>query len=236
MQRYCVTCSEVADLKRKGEWFQKNSKRSYHEARSRVAERGKEINQHDQSKLNDWYREINLVWQSRIAFPFHWGASKNHIYTVRKVGHVALRAESRNFRAAMTLKVKSATRGMPIVQNKVWIDIFVQKPNHRGDAANFVDLICDAIKDAIGVDDRWFSIRRLDWEIAKSNPQIFVCVGQENAQHAQICSSCGRALPFTAFHKHKSAKMGISRNCKSCSAARQKSSSAAIGPFREAAP
>jgi hypothetical protein len=236
-QKYCVRCSETADLRRKEHWFHKNGKRSYREARSRVAERGKEISDQTRSAMIDWHREIDLVWQARVAFPFHWAASKNHLFALRKIGHIALRDEARRYRSVLALRIKTAVRGMPIVQNKVWLDIFVQKPNHRGDAANFIDLICDAIKEAIGVDDRWFSIRRVDWEIVKNDPQIFICVGQENALEAQVCSSCGRILPRDAFHKHKGTKTGISRNCKNCSAARTRRSKNIIPQIKvEAAP
>lgn len=109
------------------------------------------------------------------------------------------------------------------MQNRVWLDILVQKPNQRGDAVNFVDLICDAAKSAIGIDDRWFSIRRLDWQIVKDDPKIYIGIGQEDVPAVQACSSCGRLLPFSEFHKNTRLQNGVSRNCKECSSARVKS-------------
>jgi hypothetical protein len=112
--------------------------------------------------------------------------------------------------------MQSALRGRDIKQNKLWIDLFVQKPDARGDAVNLVDLVCDALKKAAGVDDRWFSIRHLDWEIVKVNPQIFVGLGQEEVSDVQACSCCGRLLTFDAFGKRKSNKSGIGRVCYEC--------------------
>ncbi len=86
----------------------------------------------------------------------------------------------------------------------------------RGDAVNVVDLVCDAVKDAIGLDDRWFSIKRLDWEIAKVNPQLIVGLAQPDQFDAQACSHCGRVRPFGDFHKHKGNKNGIGRVCSDC--------------------
>jgi uncharacterized Zn-finger protein len=105
--------------------------------------------------------------------------------------------------------LESAISGKKIYRNKVWIDIFVQKPDHRGDAINFVDLIADAIKVAIGIDDRWFSIRRVDWQIVKENPRIFIGIGQQDLFDSKICSYCGRILPEKNFSKS-------GRECREC--------------------
>ena len=108
-------------------------------------------------------------------------------------------------------RLREATKGIMVYRNKVWIDIFVQKPDHRGDAINFLDLIADAIKEAIGIDDRWFSIRRIDWQIVKEKPRIFIGIGQDEQDlfDAKICSYCGRILPEKCFGKSK-------RECREC--------------------
>lgn len=99
---------------------------------------------------------------------------------------------------------------------KVWIDIFVEKPNGRSDAINVVDLVCDAVKVAIDVDDRWFAIRRLDWSIVKIDPRMIVKVSQSVSEHHRACSYCGRILPLTEFGKHASDRRGRGRECKAC--------------------
>lgn len=102
------------------------------------------------------------------------------------------------------------------MHNKVWIDILVQKPDHRGDAVNVIDLVCDALKDALPVDDRWFCIRRLDWEIAKENPRLFIGIGQASDQDCQICSYCGQIKELEAFNRSRSRPLGVGRECKDC--------------------
>jgi hypothetical protein len=158
-----------------------------------------------------------LLWHVRVAVPFSYAASKNHIYTLRRSGHIALRRESRQIRQAITAALRAGLHCMPIVHNKVWIDILVQKPNHKGDAVNVVDLVCDAVKDAMDrVDDRWFCIRRLDWEVVKKNPKLFVGVGQDRGEDCQVCSYCGQIKALPEFNVARNQPLGVGRECKAC--------------------
>lgn len=159
---------------------------------------------------------IECHWLARVAVPFTYAASKNHLYTLRHAGHIALRREGRAKRQEITLALRHALHGRRVAHNKVWIDILVQKPNHRGDAVNVIDLVCDAIKDAIPVDDRWFCIRRLDWEIAKVAPKLFVGIGQDSLADCQVCSYCGQIRPLHQFNKHSGGHLGVGRECKDC--------------------
>lgn len=70
-----------------------------------------------------------------------------------------------------------ASRGMRWKKQKIWLTIRVFKPNHRLDAINFLDGIADGVKDAIGVDDRYYSAT-VDWDIDKDNPRIEVFIRQ----------------------------------------------------------
>lgn len=124
-------------------------------------------------------------------------------------------------RDELTLRIRSAFSGKKVAHNKVWIAIFAQKPNHRGDAVNLIDLVCDAIKDAIGIDDRWFCLRQVDWQITKKEPEIYVEIGQTSDVDSQPCSSCGRILSLDKFNKRKSNKLGVDRNCRECRTVRQ---------------
>lgn len=165
-----------------------------------------------------WYETQgpDLLWSVRAAVPFTYAASKNHIYAMCKSGHVALRRESRQMRRSIAAALQQALHCVPVVHNKVWIDILVQKPNHKGDAVNVVDLVCDAVKDVLPVDDRWFCIRRLDWEIVKNNPRLFVGIGQDSDEDCQICSYCGQIKPFSEFNQQKRNPLGIGRECREC--------------------
>ncbi len=158
-----------------------------------------------------------LLWRVCAAVPFSYAASKNHIYALTlKKGHVSLRRESRALRGRITAALRAAIGGRRVAHNKVWIDVLVQKPNHKGDAVNVVDLVCDAVKDALPVDDRWFCIRRLDWEVCKNDGQLIVGVGQESDADSQVCSYCGLIRPLEQFNASRHQPLGVGRECKIC--------------------
>jgi hypothetical protein len=223
-QRYCPTCSNTRQAERQRKWARENylpdkagTALLAAKLKSRTTAKGIEISRQEASSMADVMRQIDLEWLVRIRLPFDWAGSKNHIYAMRSQGHVALRERSKAFRDLVGWKLKQALVGQAIKNNKVWLDIFVQKPNQRGDCVNFVDMICDAVKRVIGVDDRWFSLRRVDWEICKDEPSIFIGIGQEiGVQDAIACSSCGRILPLESFPLNRSAKIGRTRNCREC--------------------
>jgi len=224
-QRYCRSCSEERDLARKRNWARShppddNARRTRVAAsrgrRERAREAGKQLNR-DYCRSIEWaVTEVPLLWRARAAVPFSYAASKNHIYALNKRGHVALRRETRQMRDRLTRELRLALQGRRIAHNKVWIDILVQKPDHRGDAVNVVDLVCDAVKDAIPVDDRWFCIRCLDWEVCKDGGQLIVGIGQESDADCQVCSYCGRIRPLTEFNVASNRPLGVGRECKEC--------------------
>lgn len=186
-------------------------------ARENTEAAGARINAHHVSSWGDILaREVKLEWFVGITYPFMYSASKNHIHAITNRGHLMLRKEAQEYRDGLAFALRAAMGQRKAVNNKVWLDLFIQKPNHKGDAVNIIDLICDGVKVALGVDDRWFCIRRLDWEIAKKDPHICLGVGQENVEAAIVCSSCGRILPLARFSKNKNALHGVSRNCNEC--------------------
>ncbi len=220
-QKYCKACARPQQMQRQKDWQQKHPKSVGSPKKREITrqlsavERGAGLNKKERLGILSWYYEPDLVWLHRVAIPFSWSGSKNHIYA-RGRKAVYLREGARAFRTQLATMIKASIRNNPIVQNKVWIDILVQKPNQKGDAINFLDLICDAVKDAIGVDDRWYCIRRLDWQIVKNDPKIFVGIGQEAVEASQVCSHCGRILPLASFWKCPSSPRGHSGACKEC--------------------
>ncbi|MCC7541926.1 MAG: RusA family crossover junction endodeoxyribonuclease [Deltaproteobacteria bacterium] len=161
---------------------------------------------------------VGMAWHVRVAIPFDYGLSKNAVWSsARGGGHVFMRQRARAARAHLAKTLRSALGERRPVEAKVFVDIFVQKPDQRGDAINVVDVVCDGVKDAVGVDDRWFALRAVDWEVVKSgSPTIWVGVGQVATEHQRICSYCGRALPLVAFNKAKSLPLGVGRECREC--------------------
>lgn len=225
MQKMCPECSAQADLRRKRVWARKNpanpenSRQHQRRAKSRARQKGIRISEEQALNLA-WpaIPSLPLIWTTRFAVPFTYACSKNHIYSIGAAsgGHVALRKETKAIKEAIALKARLAVRDLKIVQAKLWIDILVQKPDHRGDAVNVIDVICDGVKVGVGLDDRWFCIRRLDWQIVKQGGHLVIGLSQDTDQDHQVCSYCGRILTLDHFSKKRTAKLGVSRECKTC--------------------
>jgi len=166
----------------------------------------------------------DLMRQVRVVFPFDWRLSKNAIWSLgRGKSPIYVGKEQRQLYDSMILVLTSAARKQGRwFQAKIWIDIRVEMPEHKGDAINFLDGICDAVKKAIEVDDRWFAVRYIDWAIVKRDPRILIGVGQEATEDMQICSYCGRTLSLDMFQKNRGAKLGVGRECKDCLSADQR--------------
>lgn len=219
LQKYCRPCSQLKDIARKKQHAQLNGKRVYDENRAQYRTTGVALNSEVKLDVSASAPPMpTMAWYERVQIPFSWAGSKNHIFASTNRGHVFMRDESRYMRALLTEEVAKVVPAEKLVQNKLWIDIYVQKPRQNGDAVNFVDMVCDAVKDAIPLDDRWYSIRSVDWQIVKHEPMIFVGIGQETDINVQACSSCGRLLTFDLFQRHKGLRHGIGRNCRDCMA------------------
>lgn len=221
-QRFCVPCASIKqkearergtikfNLKHRDRLLERDRKYAK-EKRLRnepaIREKGLELNAKQDLKS---YETVNLVKGIIVNIPFHRGVSKNYAHGISlKNGYVFLKKDARAVRDAIHYKIKSVLSGIIFKPGKVWVDIFVEKPDHRSDAINVVDTVCDAIKIAIGVDDRWFSIRRVDWAIIKTNPMITIVIGQEDDDEKGVCQICGRILLATMFTKRK-------QRCKDC--------------------
>ncbi len=167
------------------------------------------------SLMWDAQEEIEAVHMARVAVPFDYAASKNAIWRTGRGGHIYAREEGRKWREALTMELRAS--GNTWFQGKIWVDIFVEKPNHKGDAANVLDTVLDAVKEATGVDDRWYSIRRLDWAIGKVEPRVIVGVYQAITEDHRACSYCGRELPYSDYGPNRHDPAGIAKICKDCS-------------------
>jgi ribosomal protein L37E len=221
-QKYCKSCSDTRNEKRQTKWAREHrpSKEQMNARTAALAPeiRNRGLEENRKNATGSWTpQQPELAWVVRVAIPFDPAFSKNRVYSNNGKGHVSLRDEARRARESLMWTLKEALRGVQIAQRKTWLDIFVQKPHHLGDAINFIDNVCDAVKDSIGVDDRWFSIRMLDWEIVYENPRIFVGIGQESNVATRICSTCGQPRTFEEFTRNAHDKLfGTSRICKIC--------------------
>src|SRR5574337_2017849 len=112
-----------------------------------------------------------------FAIPFG-GGSKNRMHIVARNGRKILTDSARKFKQDVALLAMHAVRDVKFKKGKIWLSIFVEMPTARTDAVNLVDLICDGVQDGIGINDRNFSIWRLDSEVVKFDPQIYIALGQ----------------------------------------------------------
>lgn len=225
IQKYCVDCSREADRERKRKWARNNppskdyTKKRRKVNKSNAIDKGIEINKKTRRNIT-WITEVEdgVDRILRVAVPFDYTMSKNSIWSNRKTGHIDNRQRKNTIKEYLVERINSSLNrsGNRFYEDKVWIDIFVQKPDHRGDAINVVDFVCDAVKEAIGVDDRWFSIRKLDWQITKENPSLYVGIGQSSNSDKRICSYCGRILSLDRFWADKGDRLGVGRECKDC--------------------
>lgn len=214
MQKYCPECSDNQDLTRR------RGAAARDRSQSAIIARGIELSKASarQSLLEKAPFVADDGWMVAFKIPYSPAASKNFTWSLaaQHGGHVFKRQMARQYQDAVALKVKAAVKEFEVFENKIWIELFVQKPSHKADAINVVDSICDGIKVGLGLDDRWFCIRQLDWEIAKHNPQIHISIYQRDAFHVRACSHCGRLLALDNFGKKKGARLGVDRVCREC--------------------
>lgn len=120
-QRYCPSCSDKRDLMRKRRWAQahpctKEQVRrivQYHAARRECARQAGQVINREKADSISWNAQDDppLLWLARVAVPFSYAVSKNHIYSLRAAGHVALRREARDARRAIALLVRGGWQG-----------------------------------------------------------------------------------------------------------------------------
>lgn len=110
-------------------------------------------------------------------FPFDINLSKNNTRAFAR-GHYYIKPEARKCKENLVMALKVACRGHKFNEAKLWVNIMVYKPNNRIDAGNFVDTIFDAIQEVSGINDKWYSISQLDWELEKENPRIIIKLEQ----------------------------------------------------------
>jgi hypothetical protein len=166
--------------------------------------------------------EPDLAWLVRVSVPFDWSFSKNAVWRNVGRGHVILGEEAKASRDRLIAAIERTMAGQMVVEHRVWLDIMVEKPSHRGDAINVLDTVADALKVAIRLDDVWFSVRRLDWRIVSDQPRLYVGFGQEvGAVDSQHCCHCGLLLAQGEEHftRNRSTRTGWSRECRACRAA-----------------
>ena len=160
-----------------------------------------------------------LAWSSVISMVFTYDGSKNAIWRTNDRGHIFNREASNNYRDSIAemIALQVGQDEHEFRHGRVVVGLLARKPDHRGDAINFVDLVADAIEDASGIDDRWYQCAGVDWQVVRHNAgSLEIVVGQPLLEERFLCSSCGVEQGRDGFHKNSSTKHGVSRYCKGC--------------------
>jgi len=113
-----------------------------------------------------------------IELPYDTGISKNRAFIVAR-NRIITSPQMRRIKEVYGAICNHAFKDSNYEpKKKVYLAIYVFKKDHRSDAINVLDVLCDVIKKAINVDDRYFSIVLLDWGIDPISPRIHVGVFQ----------------------------------------------------------
>lgn len=195
VQKYCKRCAKEEIRLRDN----KRTRKRRIKSRPLIVRKGLKLNNTQPKtgllwKFNIPEPDFNLLFSFKI--PFDQNLSKNNMKRYAR-GHYYLNPSTRTAQEEIMYKVKAAQ--ISWVQTKTYLEIFVEKPNNRADAINFIDTIADAISEAIQVNDRWFCIGRVDWQIKKVDPQIYITIKQDSITELAACFNCGRLLPKKLF-------------------------------------
>ena len=128
----------------------------------------------------------NLLWRVGVTLPLDWGWSKNRVWVAR-AGSYGRRmnpeARAKRDALALILRAELGRQGvLQVARNVLWLRLHCALPNHRGDALNVLDLVADAVQDATGLDDRWYAVEGLTWELRPDRPELRVWVGQASLE------------------------------------------------------
>ena len=91
--------------------------------------------------------------------------------------------------------------GGSALEGPVGVGIHVSKPSHRCDAVNVVKQVCDAVRDAIGIDDNWFGLDGLSWDVRPPEPALVVRVRQDVTVPCAVCAECGSVVAAAEIRK-----------------------------------
>lgn len=163
------------------------------------------------------FERPDYEWIVQFSIPYSLNASKNRRWSNNGESVVYITRGIRKFERDLIWEIKLAMGARKVRQRKTWVSFFVQKPNHKSDAINVVDTLCDAIKKAIDLDDRWFSIGMVDWEVVKGDGKIFIRIAQESGGDELSCGHCGRIMSLDNFGKSRGGPFGRQRSCLECS-------------------
>ena len=199
-QSYCPPCSAAKQAETQRNWMRRHRPSRAVEKRKRERQITSQIVRGAHNSLPpsgpDWMNDYPVpafVRYMQVSIPYDQNWSKNAMWRFGGRGHVYVRQDVGALRDSLAWTIRSLMTE-PWPKARTWLDILVEKPNHRSDATNVVDTVCDAVQDGLRVPDNWFSIRRLEWLIVKFNGQIHIGIGQASVGEERVCHRCGRVF------------------------------------------
>jgi hypothetical protein len=140
----------------------------------------------------------------KVKFPWSSSLLKNRYrgYAWHKGGmHVYIKKQSRDMIENLILYVRAEMKRQKVkfFKNRVSFALDVEKPKQKIDAINLIDCVADMLKVAIGVDDSWYEVHAITWNIIKVDPHVtlYVCQKKDSCFDAFSCTYCGRIRPIT---------------------------------------
>ena len=115
-----------------------------------------------------------------VTVPYDGSASKNRRLGVSRAGRIYRQKATAKWGETLFWLLKDAISNSQVAFDpycKTWVSILLIKVEKgiRKAAVNLVDEICDIAKQALGIDDAWFSVI-CDWQFADSDQAETVTV------------------------------------------------------------
>jgi hypothetical protein len=236
LHKFCKECSLERQRKRGNAWTKIHGRpplsKSWERQRKRkreefIQKQGEMVSVREAKGAKLLPDRTSSAKTIRIEFPFSGLLSKNALPNIGfRTGKpfIFITEEIHQFRDSISLMVKEQLGLSKWPTSKTWIDIAVQKPNNRLDAINIVDTLCDGLKVGLDLDDKWFAIGVLDWELVFVDPKVFVQISTTAVGEQKNCSICGQIKYLEeGFRKHMQTRDGFSGICKACTTALSRS-------------
>ena len=114
----------------------------------------------------------------KFNIPYNPNLSKNKRYAFYKSKH----KNKDHLNAQNIVKweyIKAAKFFPEPKKGKFWVGYTWYRKTMRGDVINFLNPICDAIKECLSFDDNYFCVSFIDWELDK-NERLEIEIKYEN--------------------------------------------------------
>lgn len=172
------------------------------------------------------------AWELTVEVPYdsHWSKNRS---TGRAIVGGKMRsfpkAEAKAHRTRLRDAIEEALIAFKITPriDKLLVRIFVVRDSMRGDVANVADLVLDACKDALDLDDRWYSVG-VDWTMnTRLKPFMAVTISQMEDRGVSCCIACGEYKSHSGFAPYKAGPFGHKWTCRACDRAKARAKRAA---------